>query len=82
MHPIPAQNSLPKSYHYTLSRGKILFAPGSIFFVHLFSTAAERGGENYDLLYQNSTRKYEDDLEHQVIYILYRFKCNNLQFCK
>ena len=28
------------------------------------------GGENYDLLYQNSIRKYEDDLK-QVIYILY-----------
>ena len=24
----------------------------------------ERGGENYDLLYQSSIRKYEDDLEH------------------
>ena len=24
----------------------------------------ERGGENFDLLYQNSIRKYEDDLEH------------------
>ena len=24
----------------------------------------ERGGGNYDLLYQNSIRKYEDDLEH------------------
>ena len=24
----------------------------------------ERGEENYDLLYQNSVRKYEDDLEH------------------
>ena len=23
----------------------------------------ERGGENYDLFYQNSIRKYEDDLE-------------------
>ena len=23
----------------------------------------ERGGENYDLLYKNSNRKYEDDLE-------------------
>ena len=31
----------------------------------------ESGGENYDLLYQNSIRKYEDDLEHQVIYILH-----------
>ena len=33
--------------------------------------AAERGGENYDWLYQNLIRKYEDDLEHQVIYILH-----------
>ena len=24
----------------------------------------EGGGENYDLLYQNSIRKYKDDLEH------------------
>ena len=27
------------------------------------------GGEKYDLIYQNSLRKYEDDLEHLVIYI-------------
>ena len=26
---------------------------------------------SYDLLYQNSIRKYEDDLEHQFIYILH-----------
>ena len=25
---------------------------------------AERGGENYDLLYQSLIRKYEDDLGH------------------
>ena len=31
----------------------------------------ERGGENYGLLNQNSIRKYEGDLEHRVIYILY-----------
>ena len=24
----------------------------------------EKGGENYDLLYQNSIRKYKGDLEH------------------
>ena len=28
----------------------------------------EGGGENYDLLYQNSIRKYKDDLEHYFIY--------------
>ena len=30
----------------------------------LFPPTAERGGENYDLLYQNSIREYEDDLEY------------------
>ena len=34
------------------------------FFENLLPTTAERGGENYDLLCQNSIRKYEDDLEH------------------
>ena len=33
-------------------------------FENLFPPTAEWGGENYDLLYQNSIRKYEDDLEH------------------
>ena len=33
-------------------------------FENLSPPTAERGGENYDLLYQNSIRKYEDDLEH------------------
>ena len=32
--------------------------------LEIFPTAAERGGENYGLLYQNSIRKFEDDLEH------------------
>ena len=30
----------------------------------LFPPRAERSGENYDLLYQNSIKKYEDELEH------------------
>ena len=37
----------------------------------MFPQTAERGGENYDLLYQNSIRKYGVDLEHLVIYILH-----------
>ena len=32
---------------------------------------AERNEENYDLLHQNLIKKYEDDLEHKVVYILY-----------
>ena len=34
------------------------------FFENLFPPTAGRGGENYDLLYQNSIKKYEDELEH------------------
>ena len=34
------------------------------FFENLFSPTTETGRENYDLLYQNPIRKYEDDLEH------------------
>ena len=46
------------------------------FFENLFPPTVEKGGENYDLLYQNSIRKYEDDLEHWVIYILYVCNCS------
>ena len=42
---------------------------------------AEVVGENYDLLYQNSFRKYEDHLELQVIYILYDLQWL-VKFCK
>ena len=38
---------------------------------NLFPLTAERGGENYDLLYQNSIRKYGDDLEHLCFGFLY-----------
>ena len=42
------------------------------FFENLFPPTAEKGGENYDLLYQNSIRQYEDDSRyHYVIYILH-----------
>ena len=34
------------------------------FFRNLFPSAAEKSGENYGFLYQNSVKKYEDDLEH------------------
>ena len=37
----------------------------------IFVSTAERGEGNYDLLYQNSIRKWEDDLEHLVTYILH-----------
>ena len=34
------------------------------FFENLISPNSRKGRRNYDLLYQNSTRKYEDNLEH------------------
>ena len=34
------------------------------FFENLFPPTAERAGKKYELLYQNSIRKYEDDLEY------------------
>ena len=45
-------------------RGKLFIPLGSVFLENLLPPTAERGGKNYDLLYQNSIRKYEDDLEH------------------
>ena len=42
------------------------------FFENLFSQVQdERGGGNYDLLYRNSIRKYEDDLELRTLVYLY-----------
>ena len=31
---------------------------------NLFPPTTERDGENYGLIYQNSVRKFKDDLEH------------------
>ena len=42
------------------------------FFENLFPPRRKgQGGENYDLLYQNSIRNYEYNLEHYFIYLLY-----------
>ena len=62
--PLPTQNSLPSFCHHTLGRGKSLIPPGTIFFENLFPPAVERSGGNYNLLYQNSIKKYSVDLEH------------------
>ena len=43
---------------------EITHSPWQHSFENLLPPTAERGGRNYDLLYQNSVRKYEDDLEH------------------
>ena len=46
---------------------KITYSPRN--FENLFPP--KRGEENQNLLYQNSVRKYKDDLKHQIFYILY-----------
>ena len=48
----------------TLRRGKLFIPRGSIFLKILFLPIAERAGGNDDLLYKNSIKEYEDDLEY------------------
>ena len=67
----PHSNLSPK---FLLSRSKQTGITHSLrphFFENLFPPKVGRGRGNYDLLYQNSVRKYEDELEHLVFYILY-----------
>ena len=49
---------------HSLSSRKRKKAHSPRLFRKLFSTKGERDGGNYDLIYQNSIGKYEDDLEH------------------
>ena len=52
---------------FLLSRPRqkeITHSPRQYGFEYLFLPTAERGGGNYDLLYQSSVRKYEDNLKH------------------
>ena len=43
---------------------EITHSPRKYFFENLFPPTGERGGGNYDLLYQNLIRKYDDGLEN------------------
>ena len=42
---------------------EITHSPRQHSFENPFLPKVERGGENYDLLYQNLVRKYDNDLE-------------------
>ena len=50
---------------------EINHSPKQHSFKNLFPPTVERDIGNYDLLYQNSVRKYEDDLEYLGFYILH-----------
>ena len=64
-HAPPDSKLDPNSCHHALGRRKLLISPGrQNSLENLFPPTAERGGRNYDLLYQNSVGKYKDDLEH------------------
>ena len=54
----------PKLLSSQSRQKEITHSPRQHSFENLFPSTAERGGRNYDLLFQNSIRKYEDDLEH------------------
>ena len=61
--PSPLPPTFPSSYHHALGRRKLLIPSGSILSKICFPQQ-QKGEGNYDLLYQNSVKKYEDDFEH------------------
>ena len=62
----PDSKLSPKFLSCPPRQKEITYFPRQHSFENLFPPTAEKGGGNgyYDLLYQNSVRKYEDDLEH------------------
>ena len=69
--PPPHSKLFPKFLSSHPRQREITHSPRQHFFENLFPPTTGRGRVNQDLLYQNLIRKYEDDLEHQIIYILY-----------
>ena len=63
-------SSPPSSCQHTIARRKLLIPhpPGQLFFENMFPPTGEKGGGNYDLLYQDSIKKYEDDLSKLEVY--------------
>ena len=61
---LPHSKLAPKPLSSRPRQKEITHSPRQHSFENLFPPTAEKGGENCDLLYQNSVRKYEDDLEH------------------
>ena len=63
-HAPPHSKLTPKFLSSRPRQKEITFSPRQHSFENLFPPTTERSGGNYDLLYQNSVRKYKDDLEH------------------
>ena len=62
--PLPTQNSSPKFFSSRTRQKETTHSFKEDPLKDLFPPAAEKCRENYDLFYQNSVRKYEDDLVH------------------
>ena len=56
--------SILLSSHSRPRHKEVTHSPRQHSFENLFPLTADSSGGNYDLLYQNSVRKYEDGLEH------------------
>ena len=54
----------PQVFSSRPRQNEITHSPRQHSFENLFPPTAKRGGANYDLLYKNSVRKYQDNLEH------------------
>ena len=63
-HAPPHSEVAPKFLSSLPRQKETTHSPRQYSFENLFPRTAEKGGGNYDLFYQNSVRKYEDDLEH------------------
>ena len=58
---LPTLFTLSKFLSWDPRQMEITHSYRQLFFENTFSPAAKKGGKKYDLLYQMSIRKYEDD---------------------
>ena len=63
-HSLPHSNLTPNFLSSRPRQKQITHSPKAAFFRNLFPPTEEKGGGNYNLFYENSVWKYEDDLEH------------------
>ena len=63
-HVLPHSKLVPKFLSQHPRQKEITNSSRQHFFENMFPLTAERGEENYDFLYRNSIRKYEDYLGH------------------
>ena len=77
-HALPHSKLSPKFLSSCPRQKEITHSPRQHSFENLFPPTAERGGGNYDLLYQNSVRKYEMT-SWNIRYLIFFMTCNFLK---